>query len=430
MAEAGAMLHSVQRAQRKHLALQARRPVVALAALLGLLFLSAAVSAAVHPSAQAGLVLTTLSASIGLSMFVAMQAPRQAIPILLAAGTLTALLLLAWVILVDPALVGTKTSLIRGPLAHWLLSLNVTAGRGIAHPNLAGVVAALVVPGWLALAINSPSPLHGASVTSPSPLRGTTLPGWRTAPRACGPAAAWAGEGVSRMTENRIASRLAWSCLLALSLATLVVSGSRGGMVAALAGAAIVVLLRYRRAIWILPAGVAIAVASLLGPWGIGGTLVRLLTVGSGNDQGRLPVWEASLHAIWQSPWTGHGIGSFPSAYVRMPGGDAFANGTHNTFLQVWLDFGLLGLVALGGLMGLLLLTCARAPRRKGATQAIAGIAVAWLLISLVESTVIVSWRTAHPWQGFQEAVAPLAFVLWGLAAAVSRGRDPEEGRS
>ncbi len=357
---------------------------MALAALLGLLFLSAAVSAAVHPSAQAGLVLTTLTASIGLSMFLAMRPPRQAIPILLVAGTLSALLLLAWVILVDPALVGTKTPLIRGPLAQWLVSLNVTAGRGIAHPNLAGVVAALVVPGWLALTLSA----------------------------------------------NRIASRVAWSCLLGISLATLAVSGSRGGMGAASAGAAIVVLLRYRRSIWILPAGVAFGVAALLGPWGIGGTVVRLITVGSGNDQGRLPVWEASLRAIWQSPWTGRGIGSFPSAYVRMPGGDAFANGTHNTFLQVWLDFGLLGLVALGGLAGLLLLTCVRAPRRDTPTQAIAGIAVAWLLVSLVESTVIVNWRTAHPWQGFQEAVAPLAFALWGLSAAVSRGRDPEEGQS
>jgi O-antigen ligase len=208
------------------------------------------------------------------------------------------------------------------------------------------------------------------------------------------------------------------------------VSGSRGGMVAALAGAAVVVVLRYRRAIWILPAGGAIGVAGLLGPWGIGDAVVRLLTAGSGNDQGRLPVWEASLHAIWQSPWTGRGIGSFPSAYVRMPGGDAFANGTHNTFLQVWLDFGLLGLVALCGLVGLLLWTWARAPRREWATQGTAGIAVAWLLVSLVESTVIVSWRTAHPWQGFQEAVAPLAFVLWGLAAALSRRGHPEERQS
>jgi len=397
---------------------------MALAALLGLLFLSAAVSAVVHPSAQAPLVLATLIASTGLSLSLATRAPRRAIPILLLAGTLTALLLLAWAIVADPGLVGTKTPPIRGRLAEWLLSLNVTAGRGIAHPNLAGVLAALVVPGWVALALNSPS------LKSPSPLRATTLPPWSTTPRAFVPAAAWVGEGVSTMSANGISSHVACSCLLGLSLAILVLSGSRGGMVATLAGVITVLVLRYRRAIWILPAGVAIGVATVLGPWGIGGTVVRLLTAGWGNDQGRLPVWEASLRAIWQSPWTGRGIGSFPYAYVRMPGGDAFANGTHNTFLQVWLDFGLLGLVALGGLVGLLLWTCVRAPRREWATQAIAGIAVAWLLVSLVESTVIVSWRTAHPWQGFQEAVAPLAFVLWGLAAALSRRRDAEQGKS
>jgi len=290
------------------------------------------------------------------------------------------MLLLAWVVLVDPALAGTKTPLIRGPLARWLLNLNLTAGRGIAHPNLAGVTAALVVPGWLALALSA----------------------------------------------NRIVTRVAWSCLLGLSVTTLVVSGSRGGLVAAMAGAVVVVVLRYRRAIWILPAGAAVGAAALLGPWGIGGTVLRLMTVGSGNDQGRLPVWAASLNAILHSPWIGRGIASFPSAYVRMPGGDAFANGTHDTFLQVWLDFGLLGLVALCGLIGLLFLTCARAPRRDPTTQAIAGIAVAWLLVSLVESTVIVSWRTAQPWQGFQEAVSPLAFVMWGLAAAALWRRDGE----
>lgn len=384
MAEAGAIVHSIQRAGRGHLAVQARRPVFALAALLGLLLLSAAVSAAVHPSAQTGLVLTTLIASSGLSISLALRATRQAIPILLAAGTLTALLLLAWVIVVDPALVGTKTPLIRGAIAQWLLGLNVTAARGIAHPNLAGVVAALVVPGWLALALSA----------------------------------------------NRIASRVAWSCLLGLSVATLVVSGSRGGMVAALAGAAIVVVFRYRRAFWLLPTGVTLGLAALTGPWGMGGTVLRLITVGSGNDQGRLPVWEASLNAILQSPWAGRGIGSFPSAYVRMPGGDAVANGTHNTFLQVWLDFGLLGLVALCGLTGLLVLTCVRAPRRDPATAAIAGIAVAWVLVSLVESTVIVSWRSAQPWQGLQEAVAPLAFAVWGLATAAPWRRDPAERRA
>jgi O-antigen ligase len=348
-------------------------------------------------------------------MFLATRDPRQTIPILLVAGTLTAVLLLIWVILVDPALVGTKTPLIRRPLAEWLLSLNVSAGRGVAHPNLAGVVAALVVPGWLALAIDSLSLVRGDQ-DSTSPHAGGRV--FRD------PLPYPSPQGGGRV------SRVRWLCLLGLSLATLVVSGSRGGMVAALAGAAVVIIFRYRRAIWILPVGVAIGAAALLGPWGIGGTVVRLLTVGSGNDQGRLPVWEASLRAIWQSPWTGRGLGSFPSAYVRTPGGDAFANGTHNTFLQVWLDFGLLGLLALCGLLGLLLWTWARAPRREWATQAIAGIAVAWLLVSLVESTVIVSWRTAHPWQGFQEAVAPLAFVLWGLAAALSRRRDPEKGQS
>ncbi len=56
------------------------------------------------------------------------------------------------------------------------------------------------------------------------------------------------------------------------------------------------------------------------------------------------------------------------------------------------------------------------------------GMVGAWLVISVLESTVIVSWRTAQPWEGFQEAVVPLAFALWGLAAAPFMTRGPAGG--
>jgi O-antigen ligase len=343
-----------------------------LVALLGLLFLSAALSTALHPSRQAALFISSLAASIAVSLVFAVTRRRAAVPILLGAATLTALICLVWVSLVNPDLVGTKSALISGHLKAWLVDHQLNVAGGIGHPNVAGVVAAMVVPGWLALSL----------------------------------------------AAHRLTTRLAWSSLLVFALAILVASGSRGGLAAATVGVAAVSILRFKQAIWLVGGLAGLCALAVIGPWGIGTTVVRMLVVGSGNDQARLPVWEASLRAILESPWTGRGIGSFPFAYSRLPGGDPVAIGTHNTFLQVWLDLGLLGLLALCGLTVLLLVNCLRAAPGNPMAQAVAGVAAAWFVISMLESTIIVGWRIGRPWEGFHEAVVPITFVLWGLSAA------------
>jgi hypothetical protein len=44
----------------------------------------------------------------------------------------------------------------------------------------------------------------------------------------------------------------------------------------------------------------------------------------------------------------------------------------------------------------------------------------------MLESTIIVGWRIGLPWEGFHEAVVPITFVLWGLAAAPFMSRKAE----
>jgi O-antigen ligase len=340
------------------------RRVAALLSLLGLLLLSAVVSAAVHPSGQAAPVLATLAACSALTVVLALGTPREAITLLLSLATLIALLLLVWVQLVDPELLATKSP------AGTLLPHTPVLGRlSIGpHPNVAGVMASMAAPGWLGLA-----------------LAARRRPGLLTS-----------------------------AAMLALSVAILVASGSRAGALAAVAGGMVVVL-RFRRA-GVALLGAAVLAAAATPAWAP--RAVPLLTAGSGNDQARLPAWEATLRGILQSPWLGRGIGSFPFAYARVPGADPVAIGAHNTYLQVWLDFGLLGLVAVTGLTVLVVVTCLR---RRAATPmgtALAGVAAAWFVISMFESTVIMTWRAAQPWEGFQEVVVPLAFILFGVAAA------------
>jgi O-antigen ligase len=332
--------------------------------LLALLLGAAILSAIVHPSAQARPVIATLAACAALSMLLAMGPSRPVMPALLGVATVTALGVLGWVVLYAPELLGTKF-----PAARLLGGSPGLSHLPAAHPNVAAVLAAIAVPGWLALATRAP--------------RG-------------------GGRGVS-------------TAMLVLSLAIVVVSGSRAGALAATIGALLVAWLQWRRSREMLLGATALVL--LASPvWAPG--IVRLLTLGSGNDQARLPVWEASLRGIGQSPWLGRGIGSFPFAYARIPNADPVAIGTHNTYLQAWLDFGLLGMVATVGLAVFLLVVCMRAPARDPTALALKGVAAAWLVMSLFESTVIMTSRTARPWADFREVVVPLAFVIFGLAAA------------
>ena len=154
------------------------------------------------------------------------------------------------------------------------------------------------------------------------------------------------------------ASRRRWAvggCFV-LSLVLLVLSGSSSGLVIGGMLMALVPLYRaFRRRNNHLI--LALLCAVLIGGAGISLLLLNADVVLAmlGKDitlTGRTVLWEAAWEAIWQRPWLGYGYSAF---WLGWQGGSAAvwtAAGwetphSHNGFLDLWLELGLLGVTIL-----------------------------------------------------------------------------------
>ncbi len=215
---------------------------------------------------------------------------------------------------------------------------------------------------------------------------------------------------------------LRWLALLTLtvSLVALVVTQSRGALLAVLGGAALLALLDWittRR--WWLPALLVMAtgLGLLAGPF-----IERALPPPDSKDTltlaGRLPIWEAAIRMIGRAPLSGVGLGGFQTASALDAAGASTdgppdsSQGTehaHNLFLQVASDLGLVGLAAFVALYGLGLRAAYRAWRDGGGALAmglLGGLSAA-ALHGLVDAT---QWGSKP------------AFLLWlflGLALSL-----------
>jgi O-antigen ligase len=262
--------------------------------------------------------------------------------------------------------------------------------------------------------------LHANGVAA---LTAVTATGWVAAAVVPGPA------------PRRVAA-VVTAALLAV---VLVATGSRGGLLALAGGALTAVAGRWHP---LLVGAVAVtalsALAALVLAAAVTASPVDLRDpgrptapgVGGGvSDLGwRAVVWRGTLAGIAESPVLGRGIGSFPLAYA--PDRTALQPvNSHESLLEVWLDLGLGGLLAVCGLTLQALVAAGRRAAASPLALAVAAAAVAWLTGSLVESTVLVSVSTAEPWRGTPEVAVPLAFVVWGLAAALQGARSPEGAR-
>ena len=154
------------------------------------------------------------------------------------------------------------------------------------------------------------------------------------------------------------ASRKRWTAgvCLVLSFALLVLSGSSSGIV--IAGMVMALLPLYRAFRWRNDQFIVALICAVL----IGGVALSLLLLNAdvvlamlGKDitlTGRTVLWEAAWEAIWQRPWLGYGYSAF---WLGWQGGSAAvwtAAGwesphSHNGFLDLWLELGLLGVTIL-----------------------------------------------------------------------------------
>jgi len=144
---------------------------------------------------------------------------------------------------------------------------------------------------------------------------------------------------------------------LALCLTAIVLTGSRGGLIAA--GCSLLMLLfvapRLRRWQVGTAVGTGIAVA-IIGIYLVpGATWTRLFELGtelSGTMTHRAEIWAAGIAIVRDHPLLGVGLGAFPAAVYEKLGRGYVA---HNTFLSIAAELGVVGLAIFLVLLGSLL---------------------------------------------------------------------------
>jgi putative inorganic carbon (HCO3(-)) transporter len=202
--------------------------------------------------------------------------------------------------------------------------------------------------------------------------------------------------------------------------AVLMLTQSRGGLLAAAAGLAALGLLRWgrsRRAQ--IAVGAAAVLALALSPWIAGAVAANVASMGGPE---RAEVYRSAAAMIRDHWLLGVGMGAFPrvlnASYplTLQPQGVPHA---HNLFMQVWLDLGLPGLVAWLAAFAAATLAAWRALGRGLAAgdTLLAGFAAGLLgaQVALAAHGALdaVTWGMVRP--------AVLVWALWGLAAAAAR---------
>lgn len=152
---------------------------------------------------------------------------------------------------------------------------------------------------------------------------------------------------VLRHLQRRTAFFILCAVLIALSLPA---SGSRAGVGAGLCGLLVfvVTLGTSRNRCWRPGAMIGLAglCLTLAGIWGLTVSGSQIMS-DLGTD--RLQVYELTLGALAERPWTGHGLGAFPHIMqgLRTPAQNAVWTEVHNTYLELALELGLPAAAAL-----------------------------------------------------------------------------------
>ncbi len=237
------------------------------------------------------------------------------------------------------------------------------------------------------------------------------------------PALSLAAKGNSR------AQRLAALAVSLLLGALLLLSQSRGALLAALIAVAILMVLANWRWLWLwAPLALAgLAAVLILGQ----GLNLDALAGGSGSIntwEQRQELWGRALYLMQDFPFTGVGLG-MPEPVIKLlyptfligPDGAWFH--VHNAYLQIGSEMGVPGLIAF-----LALLLSVGAVLVKQACNAQAGV-YQGLALGLLGSWIVFVVHSLVDAPSFSPTISVAFFALLGLMAAVATAdRDPERG--
>jgi O-antigen ligase len=159
----------------------------------------------------------------------------------------------------------------------------------------------------------------------------------------------FAALGLMLAGKNRVHSN-AGLALAVLSVAGLMASGSRGGLVAALIAFLIFAALswpqirHHRRCIFafLIAAAVLVILPGIMPEHNAGERIIRTFTGEEPVLWTRPAIWAGAWQIIREHVWTGTGIGTFYLYYPAVNTGDYFSTGrmAHNDPLQFWAEMG------------------------------------------------------------------------------------------
>jgi len=205
--------------------------------------------------------------------------------------------------------------------------------------------------------------------------------------------------------------------------AILILTQSRGALLAVLLVAGLLVMLRWRWS-WVLAAGATLTAFGLY----LAGALPSTATLQAGlasmlgdlSPEGRIEIWSRAIYTIQDFAFTGVGMGSFTEVvdllyplFLQAPGKVGHA---HNLFLQIAVDLGLPGLIAWLSLLFGVIASAWQLYRfgkrsNDGWTAGLgAGLLGSQCALIIHGLTDAVTWGMVRS--------APLVWAIWGLAVA------------
>lgn len=163
---------------------------------------------------------------------------------------------------------------------------------------------------------------------------------------------------------------LPWIATGAVALAALLGSVSRGGVVATLIGAALLLMLGRGKAGGRVSAGPLIVAAALaLGVAIFSGALLTRVSAVGLDGAARVATYQIVIGSILDNPLTGLGYGAFVDSFPMYRDQSIPTSGlwdkAHNTYLEVWQGLGLVFGSALIASVTLLAIRCVRGARRR-----------------------------------------------------------------
>lgn len=134
----------------------------------------------------------------------------------------------------------------------------------------------------------------------------------------------------------------------------------------------------------------------------------------------RLYYWKSALSIIKEFPTTGTGWGNFSSVYTKyMPPAAAEVRNAHNSYLQIWAETGIIGLIATAWLIFIFFsegLEGLKVPGEKGLKMGILAAGSAFLIHNLIDYDYYISQVSFHWW-----AILGLTIAIKGSYTSVDK---------